>query len=1148
MTESRLANPLASIRSTLVPVRYAASLAAPIAAVLVVGASAATALHPARPDLSEGTYVHIDEWPLPPALPAPIDVAVTADGSLLVADCDHNVVHRYSADGAHDAEWGRPPFSWPGYLLLPVAVVADADRDRVYILWERRSEDEPQGSTRALFLDERNPDGSQARPPLAVTFAATATDMALHPETGELYVAASGQVHILRMPARVHSGSISVGRTDGAYGRLAVTSGGIVVLPRPEEHSISLYDSEGGHLRSVHVGSARPVAAASRVDGSICLLLAYDAPPEAAQTVVKCITPTGEEVGSLASGDIGAVPPPGGGWPWALDTYESSVAFTTAESRFQVSAVHEDGGSAARIEGAVARAEFVAKPQDTRPEPALSLALSPDGELVAMDALEGRLVAFDAQGAPRLAGAVPKSSADVCIGASGESYVATSDGALMRLEAGDVVSSTWHTECRCSLGGRLAFSAQGLYVTKPREHKVASHSAATGEGIGEVANPEGVGLWPSDIAADLRGRLYTADLVTASVQRWDELLGPAASWQAGLLAGPRRLAAGRLADGSEVVAAAMADGYVELHSASDGNLIARWNAVKADSSPFDPSDIAVGQEGNVFLANAQTRTIHLFGPGAGVPTPPVAEPSPTPTPSDRSCTIHGDKVAEPVEIIAGGEVTVSLGLAAECPGSAKVVGADIVLAIDRSSSMTGSKMQAAKGAARSFAELLDVRYHKLGLTTFSTAAVVEVGLTADVGHVIEAIELVTMEDLGQTNISAALAAAQDNLQAEGRPEALPAIVLLTDGQHNADTSDPRQIAEVARNRGTVIYTVGLGTDVDEAMLTSIAGSRDRYFFAPSPSELFPIYGQILRQVLDSLAGNLTIDDELGDMMSYSAGSARPDALVSPGRLRWGRSILPSSGITLTYRLVPQLPGCRPTNRRAVAYYTDGDGVRREYEFPIPTVCVITPTPHPTATPAPTPVAIMLPLVERNHCVPGSTHVDTVLLIDTSDSMAGTKLEQAKSAAISFLQYLDLPQDQAAVIGFDSRQVLAQGLTGDREKLAAAVRSLSPGRGTHIDRALLAAVQEFLSVRRRPRNRPVVVLLSDGAHNGYRSDVIAAAASVRSVGATIYAIGLGPDADEELLRGVSGNDNYYFAPGPSDLEAIYREIAVALPCP
>jgi Mg-chelatase subunit ChlD len=162
-------------------------------------------------------------------------------------------------------------------------------------------------------------------------------------------------------------------------------------------------------------------------------------------------------------------------------------------------------------------------------------------------------------------------------------------------------------------------------------------------------------------------------------------------------------------------------------------------------------------------------------------------------------------------------------------------------------------------------------------------------------------------------------------------------------------------------------------------------------------------------------------------------------------------------------------------------------------------------------------------------------------------MAGTKLVQAKAAAATFIDLLALPADQAAVVGFSSTADVRQTLTGDRAVLLAAIEGLASRSGTRIDRALSAAVLEILSPRRSPGNRAAIVLLSDGAQREGTEQVLAEAARARSVGATVYAIGLGEAADHHLLQRLAGPDRYYYAAGGDELAQIYRDIAVRLPC-
>jgi hypothetical protein len=78
---------------------------------------------------------------------------------------------------------------------------------------------------------------------------------------------------------------------------------------------------------------------------------------------------------------------------------------------------------------------------------------------------------------------------------------------------------------------------------------------------------------------------------------------------------------------------------------------------------------------------------------------------------------------------------------------------------------------------------------------------------------------------------------------------------------------------------------------------------------------------------------------------------------------------------------------------------------------------------------------------------------------------------------------------------------------------------------------------------------VIVLLSDGLPTGGSERATDdAAAAVRAAGISMYTIGLGADADADLLaRMVSGEGRYLFAPTPGDLEAVYRKVVESLPC-
>jgi uncharacterized protein YegL len=223
--------------------------------------------------------------------------------------------------------------------------------------------------------------------------------------------------------------------------------------------------------------------------------------------------------------------------------------------------------------------------------------------------------------------------------------------------------------------------------------------------------------------------------------------------------------------------------------------------------------------------------------------------------------------------------------------------------------------------------------------------------------------------------------------------------------------------------------------------------------------------------------------------------------------------------------------------------------------PVSPTATATPTTTPTAMSTPTatplPGPIHLPIALKERCDPDRQRADVALVLDTSSSMAGAKIEGAKAAALTFVGVMDLAEgrDQVAIVRFDAESEVAEALTSDRTAIEVAVRGLQVRQGTRIDKGLLDALAELRSERRSPVNTAVAVLLTDGIHNGEPGAELAAAREVRDAGIRLYTIGLGADVDGAALAEMAGDARrYYFAPNSGDLARIYGEIARDLMCP
>jgi uncharacterized protein YegL len=198
------------------------------------------------------------------------------------------------------------------------------------------------------------------------------------------------------------------------------------------------------------------------------------------------------------------------------------------------------------------------------------------------------------------------------------------------------------------------------------------------------------------------------------------------------------------------------------------------------------------------------------------------------------------------------------------------------------------------------------------------------------------------------------------------------------------------------------------------------------------------------------------------------------------------------------------------------------------------------TAAPTEVDAGGAVTVTLSLQAVGDCSSTSSPVDVMLVIDRSGSMSGQKIADAKVAAITFVNRMDLSMDQIGVASFSSFATLNHQLSQSAVTVIQAISGLNAEGGTDIASGLEVAGDEILkSGHHLAANAPVIVLLSDGQSYG---DVIAVANRVKGEGIRIISVGLGSSAQESLLRAIaSSKSDYYYAPDSTDLADIYQGI-------
>lgn len=166
-----------------------------------------------------------------------------------------------------------------------------------------------------------------------------------------------------------------------------------------------------------------------------------------------------------------------------------------------------------------------------------------------------------------------------------------------------------------------------------------------------------------------------------------------------------------------------------------------------------------------------------------------------------------------------------------------------------------------------------------------------------------------------------------------------------------------------------------------------------------------------------------------------------------------------------------------------------------------------------------------------------------LTIDHSGSMAGAPLAEARNAASTFADLMDLGQDSVAVVMFDSAAQLMSGFSQDRRDVLRSIQRIGEGGGTDVAAGLSLATQQFGLNPPPAGARPVLILLSDGQSDP--GAAIAAGNQAKAQGIQVVTIALG-NADRATLSQIASSPaDYYETANPKALEQIYGDIAAGM---
>ena len=216
-----------------------------------------------------------------------------------------------------------------------------------------------------------------------------------------------------------------------------------------------------------------------------------------------------------------------------------------------------------------------------------------------------------------------------------------------------------------------------------------------------------------------------------------------------------------------------------------------------------------------------------------------------------------------VALEATDKVTLMLDLTApQNPMHASRPGQAVQVVLDRSGSMDGAPLEAAKGSLLKLIERLAPQ-DSFGLVAFDDSALVIVPTRTMVDHSMPALRKVIreMQTGGSTDISAGYLMGLRELtrvQAEGGST----LLLISDGHANAGEKDPKFFTEVAIKSATQLVTtstIGLGNGYDETILEALAqGGGGAHRFAGTIDEAVGAIAAEVDDLLDKTIVNAVL--------------------------------------------------------------------------------------------------------------------------------------------------------------------------------------------------------------------------------------------------------------------------------------------------
>ena len=191
-------------------------------------------------------------------------------------------------------------------------------------------------------------------------------------------------------------------------------------------------------------------------------------------------------------------------------------------------------------------------------------------------------------------------------------------------------------------------------------------------------------------------------------------------------------------------------------------------------------------------------------------------------------------------------------------GAAVPAPLNLVLVLDRSGSMAGSKIADLRQAASLTLDRLGPD-DLVSIVVFDDSVDVLATARPAADRAALLAEIARIDERGGTQMSLGLRAGLEQAQAGLGPDRVSRLVLLTDGETWDDEDRCRELAQTAAQMGVPITALGLGDEWNQALLTDLADlSGGNWEFIDTPDRILEAFRQVVVTMQRTLVTNAAL--------------------------------------------------------------------------------------------------------------------------------------------------------------------------------------------------------------------------------------------------------------------------------------------------